>query len=254
MEPAPHIKTEYHGKINERVLLHHSWDFLKERVKPKLERTVEMISDDYPMINGEYDKKGVTLVATRMGIEESVNIVDQLISLGVERFIKLGSFVALRKGVNIGDIYVPYEAVRLPGVIDAILRRDERVLADRDLFERVGEIASQQKVKVNLGGKIFSCPIYGPYIRDEVVDRRYSIDYWRKDCFGDEMECSGIFAIAKARKARSAAILVCNRIWEVLDGYRNGLDVDWNEHKNSRKSEYNRGYEDAIKLALELLK
>ncbi len=251
MELAPHINNK--EKINKIILLHHSWSFIQEKIKPRLEETEELTNEDYPMLNGKYKDINLTAVATGMGTEESLNIVDQLINLGANIFLKIGTFVALDDKISIGEIFVPHEAEKLPGVIDSILRKDERAVADEFLLNIINETAYENQIKISTGDKILTCPLYGPYIRDEVIDERFSIDYWKNKCFGDEMECSVIFAITNVRKVKSAAILVCNRTWKVLDDNRRKIDIDWNEHKNSKKEEYKNGYENAVELALESL-
>lgn len=248
----PHVKGVQEGECK-NIILHHSWEYIQENIKPLLDNIREIDNEDYPLLLGFYKTKKVMVVCTRMGIEESVNVMDQLINLGAENFIKLGSFVALNKLIKIGDIYIPNEAVRLPGIIDAILDKFERVYADKDMVNRIQKKANEKGIEINIGGKILTCPIYGFYIRDESVDERYTINFWKNKCFGDEMECSGVFAISRARSVRSSAILICNREYEVLDNNRKKIRVDWNKHKDSISEDYDKANKRAVLLALETI-
>jgi uridine phosphorylase len=248
---TPHLSNCEEFKERKKIILHHSWKFISEQIKPYLKEAKELVNEDYPILIGKYKNKKIACVCTRMGIEESVNIVDQLISIGADTFVKIGSFVALKDSINIGDIYIPKEAARLPGVIDAVLPKRQRIFADKDAVRAIQQAAKENNFSVYMNRKVLTCPLYGFYIRDESKDKKYTIDYWKDQCFGEEMECSGVFAVAKARKAKSAAILICNRRWEILDNFRKRADVEWYEHKNLKSDLYKKACHDSVVLALE---
>ena len=250
MRRQPHISSAVQDGLAPRVLLHHSRTLITESIAPRLEDTRELPNDDYSMVAGSYKGHRITLVATHMGVDESLNIVDQLAQLGVNTFIKLGTFVSLMENMPLGEIRVPDAAVSLPSSVDAILPRGQRPKPSKEVADCIMRTAQARGIDVK-AGTVLTCPVYGPYIRDEVVDPIFSIDYWRPECFGDEMECSAVFAAAAFSGARSAAVLVCNRTWAVLDAYRRGHREDWTAHANSET--YVSQYDLAIDLALDSL-
>lgn len=227
-----------------------SWPFIDGWILPLLENVRRLQNEGYRMISGDYQREAVTVVETGMGVDESLNIVDQLAQVGVKVFIKLGTFVALADDVCLGDIYVPGNAVSLPSSVDSILRYGRRPRASPELVDRIIRTAQHTGLDVRTG-TVLTCPVYGPFIRDEVVNPIFGMDYWRSECFGDEMECSSVFAAAAFARAQSAAILVCNRTWAVLDKYRRGEREDWKAHQDSQW--YQQQYKSATTLALESL-
>lgn len=250
MREQPHISPKYYEDIAPRVLLHHSWTFIEERIQPRLEDVRELPNEDYRMISGNYEGKTVTAVETGMGVDESLNIVDQLAQLGKKVFIKLGTFVALANDIGLGDIHVPVSAVSLPSSVDSILRYGQRPQASRELVDCIISTAKAASLGLKTG-TVLTCPLYGPFIRDEVINPIFSMDYWKSECFGDEMECAAVFAAAAFSGARAAAILVCNRTWRVLDEYRRGRHEDWKAHQECQR--YKQMYERATDLALHSL-
>ena len=81
----------------------------------------------------------------------------------------------------------------------------------------------------------------------------YSVSNWRDECFGLEMECAAVFAAANyfsVQDVQSAAVLVCNRSWGMLnreedeDADRTAERLPWEHYQN---------YEKAIDAALRVL-
>jgi uridine phosphorylase len=199
------------------------------------------------MINVVYRDTPVTLVATRMGIDPTLWILDQLKWCGVEYVVKLGTFVALQWSVKLGDIYAPdTAAVTNPGSVAPYspsgtnLFRPNTSLRDRIVRTDVGGLVK--------GGTILTYPWVRAKVRgkSKLPNREYEYDLDKNPdgYFGLEMECAAVFAVAQVLGMKGAAVLVCNRTYRTLL-----TGEEWTAHTTSES--YKQGYAKAVEIAFD---
>jgi uridine phosphorylase len=131
------------------------------------------------------DGQLLTIQATGMGGPSAAIVVEELIALGAETLIRIGTCAALTDAHPIGDIVAPEAALALDGTSRA-LGADPRVLPDAQLSA--------------------ACAVDAPNVLAASVDVFYgSPDTGDADVV--EMECATLFQIAKLRAVRAAAVL-----------------------------------------------
>jgi len=229
------------------VLLHHSHEKLCEIVERLLgERVVSRVRylphDDFPLINVHYRDVPVTLATTRMGVDLSLWVGHQLISCGAKHLMKLGTFLSLDdKAVRIGDIYAPSKAIVLPGPLEAYLGPRVRTVRAK------GPMTANLQKDTSVGkGTILTYPM----LMTKTAHPAYQVDYWRRSCFGLEMECSAVFSVAECAGVESAALLVCNRLWRTVAAEEEGTA---SQERTRRPRIFKEKYLSGARLALDVL-
>jgi uridine phosphorylase len=131
------------------------------------------------------DGELLTVQATGMGGPSAAIVIEELIALGAQTLIRIGTCGALTDAYAIGDIVAPEAALALDGTSRA-LGADARVLPDPDL---AAACAADARVVVAASVDVF----YGEPATGgaDVV----------------EMECATLFQVAALRGVRAAAVL-----------------------------------------------
>jgi uridine phosphorylase len=225
------VSLHFPGKIEENVILHDDsgkivWltGFLKN---------VRMLENKrYLSYSGEWKKKPVTLIATKMGAPNTALVVDEIADLGAKNIIKLGTFGAIRKDVSVGDIYIPTDAIRTDGVTEAYAKASYPAKPSPKLAKLAKTVAKGQGIEAR-NGTIWTASAYQPIMLNSSPDKRFRISTWKGKAFGVEMETSALFVCASLKKAHALSLLICNRDWETIDGFRKGEAVDWNAYRES---------------------
>jgi uridine phosphorylase len=145
------------------------------------------------------DGELLTIQATGMGGPSAAIVVEELIALGAQTLIRIGTCGALTDVHAIGDLVAPKAALALDGTSQA-LGAGERVLPDAQLSagcaaEAAGVVAASVDV-------FYGEPDTG---EADVV----------------EMECATLFQVAHLRGARAAAVL---GVSDELTGGRRRID------------------------------
>jgi uridine phosphorylase len=145
------------------------------------------------------DGEPLTIQATGMGGPSAAIVVEELIALGADTFIRIGTCGALTPELEIGDLVRVDGALALDGTSRSLGARD-RVDPDPELAERI-DARGALAASVDL--------FYGDAEPDgaDVV----------------EMECATLFRIAELRGVRAAAVL---GVSDVLSGGRHRIDPE----------------------------
>src|SRR3954452_15995049 len=147
------------------------------------------------------DGELLTVQATGMGGPSAAIVVEELIALGAQAFIRIGTCGALTEALSIGDLVAPEVALALDGTSRA-LGADARVVPDPDLAA--------------------ACAVDAPTVVAASVDLFYG-DPDTGDADVIEMECATLFQVAKLRGVWAAAVL---GVSDELTNGRRRIDSD----------------------------
>lgn len=236
-------------KVAENVIIHDR-PVIIEKMARRLDNVRRVENHRYLVYDGEWKDRKVTLVATHLGAGSTAIVVDETADMGAKNIIKIGSFGAMEEGIKIGDFYLPEEAVRTDGVTEAYAPPDYKARPNGTLLKIAEKTAKEKGIRIRKG-TIWSTNVYQPVTRDDSPDPRFRYDTWRGKAFGVEMETSVLFVCSAMKNVRSLAILVCNRDWETIDGFRKGKKVDWRKYGKSER--HKKSTEQAIDLALSVI-
>ncbi len=141
------------------------------------------------------------MVLVKMGIGAPITAleVEELIAMGAKNFIIFGSAGGIGHGVYVGDIITPNKALRDEGVSHHYLKNSTFVEADKSLFKTISKVLKENDIQFKSGPTWTSD---APYRET----RKERDAYASKGILTIEMEAAALFAVARARGARAAAV------------------------------------------------
>jgi DeoD family purine-nucleoside phosphorylase len=154
------------------------------------------------------DGAPLTIQSTGMGGPSAAVVIHELIDLGARRLLRVGTCGALRRGLSLGDLVIVTEAIAADGTSRALGAAD-RVPASRELLDAV--IGAAEPPFPNEDGPVLHS---GPIVTTDLFyDGRGLERSWSESgALAVEMEAATLFALAGARGAQAAALLVVSDI------------------------------------------
>ena len=155
---------------------------------------------EFVVYTGEYGGVTVTAASTGIGGPSAAIAVEELARCGVEYFIRVGTCGAIKRGVKVGDLVLPYAAVRLDGVTRRYVLPEYPAVAHPEVFNALLNASRALGIK----------PLVGIVASDDMfyvgIDE---LEYWSSmGVVAVEMEASTVMTIASIKGLRGGAILV----------------------------------------------
>ena len=199
------MKKAVRGKNYEKAVMIYSNTMLKslgEAHKLKEARALESIVNP----KGIYEfGSGKLIVHMDIGAPMTAVATEELIVAGVREFLIMGTAGALDKSMEIGDLVLCTKALRDEGVSHHYLPNSKYVEPDRELTARMGRLMKDKGIGFHRGP---TWTIDAPYMETVNEVKRYS----NEGIATVEMEAAALFAVAKRRKAKAAALFVVSDI------------------------------------------
>jgi DeoD family purine-nucleoside phosphorylase len=153
------------------------------------------------------DGEPLTIQSTGMGGPSAAIVIHELIDLGARRLLRVGTCGALREGLALGDLVIVTEAIAADGTSRS-LGAGERVPASRELLDAV--VAAADSPFPGDQRAVHS----GPIVTTDLFydERRLEHSWSEAGALAVEMEAATLFALAGARRAQAAALLVVSDI------------------------------------------
>ena len=166
------------------------------------------------------DAGGVRISSCSSGIgcPSAAIAVEELVSVGAETLIRVGTTGGLQPGLNSGDIVIATAAVRAEGTSRTYVPLEYPAAASIDVTQALLDAAGELGIDVCLGIVMSTDAYYGG--NEDAL-----IKFGAANVLSIEMEASIIFTLASLRGVRSGAIMV----------------VDGNLAKGSGKGEFEPG-------------
>ncbi|MFN8662419.1 MAG: nucleoside phosphorylase [Thermomicrobiales bacterium] len=171
-----------------------------------------------------------------IGAPAVTTILEELIAVGVRRYISVGTAGALARGLQIGDLVVCERAIRDEGVSHHYLPPARYAEASHELTQRFALTLRQAGLDPVLGA---SWTIDTPY-RETVEEARH---YQAEGVLCVEMEAAALFAVAEHRGVEMAAAFAMS------DSL---ADLVWNPqfHAGETEASLNRLFAGAVEALL----
>jgi DeoD family purine-nucleoside phosphorylase len=144
------------------------------------------------------DGQLLSIQSTGMGGPSAAIVASELIDLGAQRLLRVGTCGALDPALSLGDLVVVTEALAADGTSRA-LGSPERVAADGVLLRALGLARESLSENRAHDGAVVSSDLF--------YDRREREPEWARVALAVEMECAAVFALAAQRAVRAAAVL-----------------------------------------------
>lgn len=197
-------------KLPANVLLIFSRSF-EARLKKdlKLKRFETKVSDRAYLTR---DRKMAVLLLT-IGAPMTAVVVEESIVCGARNFLILGTAGGLSGELSISDIVLCNRAVRDEGTSHHYLKNSKYIAPDLVLTSALAKAMRRWRIKYNPGTTWSIDALY--------AETREEVAHYRKEgVLTVEMEASALFAVAKKRRARAAAVFtVSDTLGEEWSGF-----------------------------------
>ncbi len=201
--PQLHIKAEP-GDFAPTVLLPGDPNrarAISERFDPGSARQV---NDHRGMLGftGTFDGEPVSVQATGMGTPSMSIVVEELLNLGVRRFIRVGTCGAFATDLRLGDLVIATAATPIDGATRTYLRGDPYAPAPHfGLTHSLVHAAQAAGIEARTGPIVSVDVFYNP-------DPDYARTWRERGVLAVEMEASALFYLAARSGTEAACLLV----------------------------------------------
>jgi len=147
------------------------------------------------------ETKNQVAILGKFGIGAAIAVVhlEELIALGVKRFVSIGTAGTLQKNIPVGSLVVCEKAIRDEGTSHHYVKPSKYSYASKEMTKKIQKSLNYLKQKYVVGT---SWTIDAPY-RETVAEAR---QYQKEGVATVEMEASALFAVAQFRKVQLGAI------------------------------------------------
>jgi DeoD family purine-nucleoside phosphorylase len=149
------------------------------------------------------DGELLTVQSTGMGGASTAIVVEELIALGAERLVRVGTTGALDADLGLGDLVVAREALAEDGASRGLGAAD-RVPGDPGLTEALETAAGRP------AGTVVSTDLF--YSRDAAAEARARARWRSAGAIAVEMETATLFTLAALRRARAGCVLAVSDV------------------------------------------
>jgi len=161
---------------------------------------------------GELDGEPVAVTSTGMGGPSAAIAVEELIHVGADTFMRVGTAGAMQPETQPGDIAVINASIRDEGTGLHYLPMEFPAVGDQDLIN--GLVAAAQKLgkRYHVGISQSKDSFYGQHSPDSMPVAQHLKDRWdawvKGGCLVSEMECAALYLVASTRRVRAGGVMM----------------------------------------------
>ncbi len=155
-----------------------------------------------------------------MGSPIAAALLEELIALGVKKFISIGTAGTLQKDIDIGELVVCERAIRDEGTSYHYLKPSKYAYASKSMTKKIIDSLNKFKKNYYIGA---SWTIDAPY-KETVAEARH---YQKEGVMTVEMEASALFSVAQFRNVEIGAIFT------ISDSL---AELEWNPRFHLKKT------------------
>lgn len=160
--------------------------------------------------SGSFEGKPVSVQATGMGCPSAAIVVEELVQLGVKRFLRAGTCGGLQPDLSLGELIVAVSAVAADRTVDKLVGFEPHVpTADFGLVHGAVHAAKELGKPLRVGPIVSSDLFYNP---DDGQYERWS----SRGILAVEMEAAVIFTLGALRKVQTGCLLTVSDV--VVEG------------------------------------
>lgn len=167
---------------------------------------------------GELCGEKVLVTSTGIGGPSASIAMEELIKLGVDTFVRVGTCGGMNEAVCAGDIVVATGSIRMEGTSCEYLPIEYPAVADFRLTSDMVKGAESLNYRCHAGVVQSKDSFYGQHAPMNMPNGAELIRKWNAwiaaGCLASEMESAALFAVAAARNVRAATVL--HVIWNQI--------------------------------------
>lgn len=148
---------------------------------------------------GKFRDLPLSVVTTGMGCPSAGIVVEELVTLGAKVFIRVGTCGGVPKKVKPAELVIPKQAVPLVGLVRNYGFKARFTEPDSEIFHLLSVKAKESGIRFWTGRICTTDAFYR--------EKKEAKEWEPKGILALEMECAGLFALARLRKVKAGAIL-----------------------------------------------
>ncbi len=161
---------------------------------------------------GELDGERVAVTSTGMGGPSTAIAVEELIHVGADTFMRVGTAGAMQPETQPGDVAIINAAIRDEGTGLHYLPMEFPAVASQDLITGLVAAARDMDRRHHVGVSQSKDSFYGQHSPDSMpVSTRLKErwDAWVKGgCLVSEMECATLYLVGATRRVRTGGVMM----------------------------------------------
>ena len=159
---------------------------------------------------GEFEGRPVSVQSTGMGCPSAAIVVEELVQLGVKRFLRVGTCGGLQPDLQLGDLIVAISAVAADATAQHLVGGEPHTpTSDWELVHGAVHYAKELDQPLRVGPVVSSDLFYNP---DGEQYARWS----SRGVLAVEMEAAVLFTLGALRKVKAGCVLTVSDV--VIEG------------------------------------
>lgn len=170
---------------------------------------------EFLTVRGTFEGRPVGVTSTGIGCPSAAIAVEELANVGVNTLIRVGTCGALRAGIGVGDLIIPFAAVRAEGTTREYLPPEFPAVADAGVYQSLRAAAEALKARYHVGIDRCHDAFYEPTGNLErwgALARDARLRVGISALVSSEMECSSVFLVGMLRGCKTGAVLAVNTV------------------------------------------
>ena len=171
------------------------------------------VNREHETWEGYLEGEKVLVTSTGMGGPSTAIALEELVELGADTFIRVGSCATVSENCNRGDIVIPSSCVRMEGTALHYGPLEYPAVPDLEVFDEIRKAAGKYDYNSVAGTVISRDGFYSQYDEFDKPSAYYIKPKWeaykRLGAIATEMEAATLFVAASSLNVRSGAIMVC---------------------------------------------
>ena len=190
-----------------------------------------------PIYKTEYNGRSIAVVQGFVGSAGSAALLEELIAMGMKKFIVCGAAGVLQKGIQVGHLIVPYSAVRDEGVSYHYIEPSREIECNRHAIKVTEELFDNENIPY-IKAKTWTTDAFYRETEDKIALRV------SEGCVTVEMEAAAFFAVSRFRNVV---------LGQILFGGDDLSGVEWDSRQWNSREEIRRSLvELSLKTCLQL--
>lgn len=207
---------------------------------------------EFLTITGDYEGVRITATSTGIGCPSAAIAIEELANVGVDTFIRVGTCGALQKGIQAGDLIIPFAAVRAEGTTKEYIPPEFPAVATPEIYQALIQSAKKLKFRYFTGINRTHDAFYehiNNFVKWGEIYQDDRMKTWSYPLVSSEMECSVVFLLPMLRGLRSGCILAVNTPEALQEVVKDPNMIYRLDESTSAKS----GIDEAVMTALEAI-
>ena len=241
MAKQPHLLIE-RGDINSTVLVPGDPGRVDRIADHCDDSTVVAENREYRVVNATYDGVDLTICSTGIGAPSAAIAVEELVAVGAERFIRVGTCGGLQADLAIGDMIVATASAKDEGTTKRYESETIPAAADHETVGALVDAAAAEGAVIHTGAMVTDDAYY--------AETETHVSRWSEaGLLAVEMEAAAIFTLA--RRHGKAAGAICTVDGNLVAGEQKG-ETEEEELPERAKERVGRAIGIALEAAADL--